>query len=118
MKESNMAFTTRRTLNFCPKNNYTVAATTSSSNTVVANGTLNEGSQYTDICISNNTAGVAYIKWGTTSQTAVVGGLTSFPILAGETVTLNTGLAVTNVGVILAGGTASGNVFITLGVGA
>lgn len=101
-----------RTVNFNPFNNYTVSASNVSADQTVVQPTDASITGATDLLISNSTAAVAFVRWGTTTQTAVT---TDFAVLPGAIVCVNTGIAVTHVGVILASG--SGSVYLSIGVG-
>lgn len=97
--------------NFLPYGNYTVAATATSQNIVVAEPTY--GTPCTDLLISNSTTSVAFVSWGTTAQTATS---SSFAVLPGAIMAVDTGTTpITNIAVILATGT--GNVYLSIGIG-
>ena len=101
--------------NFAPFNNYVLAATTSSQNTVVTQpSTTTGGKTCRDLYIYNSTAGVAFVAWGQTSQTASTS--TSFAVAPGAVMVIDMGdNPVTNIGIIL--GTSSGNVYFSIGNG-
>lgn len=101
--------------NFSPYTNYIIAASTTSANQVVVQPTFNAGSPIngaTDLLVSNNTSGVAYVSWGLTAQTATSANIAIMP---GAIMAIDMGLAATNVAVLLSAG--SGNVYISIGVG-
>lgn len=108
------------TANFNPLLNYTIAATTSSTNQVIGqppavSGFAGNGNGHLDIFIQNGSSGVAYVKWGMSAQTAVVGGLDSVPVMPGMAPVFHMGEPATNVAVIL--GTGTGNVYVSIGSG-
>jgi len=97
---------------------YTLAATTSSQNTVVAqpaavSGTAGFAGGYTDLHVYNGASGTAFIAYGTSSATAT----TSSPdfVAPGAEVVIGMGMPATNVAIILASG--SGNVYFAIGEG-
>lgn len=98
--------------NFTPYASYTVSASTTSANTVVAQPAIGEA--VTDFLVQNAASSTAFLAWGTTAQTATSAG---FPVLAGSIMTISAGtVPITNIAVILESGT--GNVYISTGAGA
>ena len=101
-----------RTKNFTPYGNYTVAASTTSANQVITQPASGEVAN--DLQISNSTAGVAFITYGTSAQTATSAG---FAVMPGAIEVISMGnLPITNIGVILSAG--SGSVYLSNGLGA
>lgn len=103
--------------NFAPFNNYIVSASTSSANQVVVQPSaqsegLPVGGGATDLLVYNATTGVAFITWGTTTQTATNAGVAVGP---GAIMMFDMGIPATNVGVLLS--TGSGSVYISIGIG-
>jgi hypothetical protein len=56
--------------NFNPYNNYIISASGTSANQVVVQPTANTGAIAKDLLVYNSTTAVAYVAWGTTTQTA------------------------------------------------
>jgi hypothetical protein len=107
-------------LNFTPNMAYTIAASTTTSNTALTqppavSGSAGNAGGYVNVVVYNSTNGVAFLQFGNASQTAT----TSSIYQVGPGVTMDFGLAsaYTNVGVILSVGATSGNVYLMLGSG-
>lgn len=105
---------------FNPILNYTVAATTNNVDTTIAQPTAVAGAAgtangHTCLLVQNQASGVAYVDWGTTAQTAAVGGLGSLPVPANAALLVDMGGPMTHVAVIL--GSGSGSVYLSVGNG-
>lgn len=97
---------------------YTLSATTSSQNTVVAQptpvaGTAGFAGGYCDLHVYNSTTGVAFIAYGTSAATATTS--SGDFVAPGAEVVISMGMPATNVAIILSAG--SGNVYFAVGEG-
>jgi len=97
---------------------YTVAATTTSSNTVISQPSTTSGSGYgsmgySDLKIYNASTGIAFVSYGMSAATAT----TSSPdfIAPGAVEIISMGIPATNVSVVLSSG--AGNVYLCVGEG-
>lgn len=99
---------------FQPSLNYTVSASTSNATQTLAQPT-GAGQGYNRIRIFNNSAAVAFVKWGNGTQTAVEDAIDCVQVGAGAIETFEMGSPYRNVGVILASGASSGSVYLSAG---
>ena len=97
--------------NFTPYGNYAISATTSSTNQAVTQPSSGTGAR--DLYIYNPNAGIAFVAYGTTSQTANT--TTSFAVPPGAAMIIDMDVFATNVAVIMS--TGSGTVYISVGTG-
>ena len=105
---------------FKPHSNYTISASSTSSNTALTQVTPVEGvtanaGGNTILHIYNATGAVAYFTWGKSAQTATNAG---FAIAPGAIETVDMGVPATNLGCILEAGATAGSVYVSLGSGA
>jgi hypothetical protein len=94
-------------LNFTPSETKIISASTTSSSVTFTNVAQEDS----DMEIQNAGSVTAFLRWGTSAQTAVV---TDYPLLAGQSKLINKGLA-TIVAAITATGTAT--IYVTEGKG-
>lgn len=102
-----------KTEDFNPSLNYTISASTTSANQVIAQPTAPYG--YRRIRIFNNAADIAFVTWGSASQTAVQDTVNCVQVGAGAIETFDMGSAYTNVGVILIAAASAGKVYVSIG---
>ena len=100
-------------VNFCPNQSYIISASTTTANQLIAQPSIPGGQPYTDLYVYNAAAAVAYIGWGTASNTAATNA--NIAVAPGNTVILNMGSGYNYVAALLASST--GNVYISVGNG-